>query len=409
MPSTCAVNLILRGVLMKKIISILLVLTMFLAFTSCTGNDLRETEAGTATPPITEEAETETPSPITEEPQPEPPLPLEPELLESLYPAVSDTWNFNYFENIRAPLYLSDETPHGEISMSHIEFISDNLYNRVPFSYRELEAATWIVEEILALGFAWDDIKIQEFRWQDVEQWSFVSWEMIERELFVGYEFRQISQNIILTIPGQSEQTIIVGAHYDSWIAPGANDNASGTGLLLENVQRMLRQEHYYTLTYVFFGAHEIGMAGGQYYLESLSEEQLDNIVLMVNADVLLGTHFFYRTGFIENYAHAENNVSLKIHEIADELRADFDIDLTFRTVGLDVATGRDAWLFKNEGFTVLDFVGANVDEHGEFFGLFTHTELDCIHHYNEFKPEMPARAMWFFSVFIERALTAKY
>ncbi|MDR2182609.1 MAG: M28 family peptidase [Clostridiales bacterium] len=382
---------------MKKIIRILLVLSALLAFASCADGGLGEAEAGAGTPP-----------PIIEESPPETLSPPEPELYENSYPALSDVWNFSYFENNTDPFYLSDEAPHGDVSMGHIEFISDNLYDRVPFSYRELETAVWIVEELLAMGYAWDDIKIQEFNWQDVAQLT-VPWTMIEGQLFEGHELRQISQNIILTIPGQSTQTIIVGAHYDSWVAPGADDNASGTALLLESALRMLRQEQYYTLVYVFFGAHEIGMLGAYYHLESLSEEQRDNLVLMINADVLLGTHFFYRTGFIENYAHAENNVSQKIHEIADELRAAYDIDLTFRTVGLDVAMGRDAWLFKNEGFTVLDLVGVNVDEYGEFFGIFIHTELDCIHHHNEFIPGMAARAMWFFSMFLERALLAVY
>jgi hypothetical protein len=50
------------------------------------------------------------------------------------------------------------------------------------------------------------------------------------------------SQNIVATLTGQTlpDEVVIVGAHYDSrseipyQLAPGANDNGSGVGSMLE-------------------------------------------------------------------------------------------------------------------------------------------------------------------------------
>jgi len=53
----------------------------------------------------------------------------------------------------RQPMQLSANTPHGEIAVSHIEFINDNLYDRFAFSYQERRTAEWIVEELLAMGY----------------------------------------------------------------------------------------------------------------------------------------------------------------------------------------------------------------------------------------------------------------
>ena len=381
---------------MKRIIRMLLTLSMLITIAACSGNDLTETEVEIP-PQIAEEA---------------PPEPTAPELeLDNQQPYLEniEIWNYENFINIREPVQLLDDTPYGDVAMSHLAFMSDNLYHRAAFSYRELETAVWIVEELLSMGFAWDDIKIQEFTRQDIVHWKWgLNWTDLQQSgSNRGVEFRQISQNIILTIPGQSEQTIIITAHYDSVITPGANDNASGTALLLESAQRMRSHNNYYTMVYAFLGAHEIGRIGSHYYFESLSEQERENILFMFSADVILGTHFRYGAGFIENSEHAENFVSMKVHEIADNLRANYDVELA--SFNIRPHTGGDEFVFSYAGHTVVAFLAWNLDEYGMFFGYYGHTEYDCIHHYNEIMPGMAERAMWFFSMFLEKILLASY
>src|SRR5262249_7726363 len=109
------------------------------------------------------------------------------------------------------------------------------------------------------------------------------------------------SQNVILTLPGRSEQTIIIGAHYDGVGNPGISDNAGGMVLLLENAYRMRDVDHYYTLQYVFFGAEEVGLIGAFYFVDQMSQREIDNLVLMINADVIMdGPELVYGVAYLD-------------------------------------------------------------------------------------------------------------
>ena len=216
-----------------------------------------------------------------------------------------DLWDAGNFEDVREPMFSTD-LPPGAIAVGYIEYMSDNLGARSAFTYRELEAAVWIVEELLAMGHGWDSITIQEFTYWDVNDlelglFGTLDWDLVTHPMVLGegreYQLRadRVSQNIILTLPGQSERKIVVGAHYDSPPYASASDNASGTALLMESAQRMLEQDHYYTIVYVFFGAEEVGLIGAYYYYELLTTRQRNNIVMMVNADVIIeGPYLFY-------------------------------------------------------------------------------------------------------------------
>ncbi len=92
--------------------------------------------------------------------------------------------------------------------------------------------------------------------------------------------------NLICTLPGTSERSVIVSAHYDKVDeGEGAIDNWSGAALLpslyqsLSNVPR--------TLTYVFLLTtdEEKGLIGSTGFVRSLSKEQLRAIVADVNID----------------------------------------------------------------------------------------------------------------------------
>ena len=151
---------------------------------------------------------------------------------------------------------------------------------------------------------------------------------LLDQTPFVHFGTRasRISQNIILTVPGLSDEAIVVGAHYDSVLYPGASDNASGVALLLESAQRMLNIDNYHTIVYVFFGGEEVGLVGSTYYVSSLSEQDHDNILFMVNADVLIeGPYLVYGTGGmpeIDDEDEIENLRELLIEELVERVNA---------------------------------------------------------------------------------------
>ena len=92
------------------------------------------------------------------------------------------------------------------------------------------------------------------------------------------------------TLEGQSQNVVgrsgelcrfYIGGHYDSVpVSPGANDNASGTALILE----LARVHRVDGLCVVAFGAEEIGLVGSQAYV---AEHDLDAAVFMLNFDVV--------------------------------------------------------------------------------------------------------------------------
>lgn len=303
--------------------------------------------------------------------------------------------------------------PHGYIAMEYILFINDNLYGRTPFSYRELEAARWIADELLAMGHT--NIEVQEFSWEETSEWAWDPWEFVAdsggRDFFREFPVREgrLSQNVILTVPGQSEQVIVVGAHYDGFQYPGAADNASGVALLLESARRMLHQDNYYTIVYVFFGAEETGLMGAHFYLNSLTGEQRDRIAFMVNADALFeGPYLLYAAGHgRENEPPQVSAISRRVDDIADELRRQYDLELIAFPEG--IFWNSDNLPFLQEGYTVIVLAGLTEARENMFQPGLLHSERDCLHYINEAWPGMAQRAMRTYSIFLERILLAGY
>lgn len=101
------------------------------------------------------------------------------------------------------------------------------------------------------------------------------------------------SHNVIATKAPTNKKkanndVIVVGAHHDSVeLAPGANDDASGTAMTLE-LARVLKNVPTDTeIRFVTFGAEELGLLGSEHYVDSLSEAELNRIVANFNLDMV--------------------------------------------------------------------------------------------------------------------------
>jgi Zn-dependent M28 family amino/carboxypeptidase len=97
-------------------------------------------------------------------------------------------------------------------------------------------------------------------------------------------------------------EVVVVGAHYDhlghgsafslapgvAAIHPGADDNASGTALLLEVARRFaaLPTAPDRGVLFLAFGAEEIGTIGSRYWVEHPTVPR-DHVVAMINADMV--------------------------------------------------------------------------------------------------------------------------
>jgi len=338
-------------------------------------------------------------------------------------------WEQEYFADRRAPIRFDESMPHGHLAVQYIELINDHLYARTPFSYREKEAAVWLVEELIAMGYSWYDIYVQEFtmlggmNWEDLMILTGPLGVWGARHDFFDSEMRettQLSQNVILTVPGQSERTIIVGAHYDGWPVHGASDNASGMALLLESARRMLQIDNYYTIVYIFFGAEEIGLIGAEYYVSNMTDEQSDNLLLMINADVLFeGPYLIYSAA----YSNLEwNNERGGLHIGTNELTQQIDVIAYELDLGLISypyvvrQINSDFRPFLHNGYTVVNLAGLAEAEYpydmwtvwvdSQIFMLqILHTADDNFHVIEERWPGKIATNMNVFSIFLEEML----
>jgi hypothetical protein len=94
--------------------------------------------------------------------------------------------------------------------------------------------------------------------------------------------------NVICVLPGTSDETIVVGAHFDHIDAgDGIIDNWSGASLLPSLLQSLESSPHKHTFVFVGFTGEEAGLLGSTYYVKQLSPEQVTKIEAMINLDTL--------------------------------------------------------------------------------------------------------------------------
>ena len=96
------------------------------------------------------------------------------------------------------------------------------------------------------------------------------------------------SRNVIAEKAGSGDAVVVLGAHYDTVPnIPGANDNASGTAVLLTLAGELAGEDLPFTIRFVAFGSEELGLSGSRHYVASLTGTQLDRIRAMFNFDAL--------------------------------------------------------------------------------------------------------------------------
>ena len=85
---------------------------------------------------------------------------------------------------------------------------------------------------------------------------------------------------------------VVCGAHYDSYstqipdVAPGADDNASGTAGILEIAKILSKYDFKRSIIYCAFSAEELGLIGSGYYAEQCASQNM-NIVAYFNMDMI--------------------------------------------------------------------------------------------------------------------------
>lgn len=123
-------------------------------------------------------------------------------------------------------------------------------HTRHSFSEGGRKSGQWAHEQLVALGLS---VRDQEYTWN-------------------GNVFR----NVIVTIPGETtpERVYVLGGHIDSIspqpdaLAPGAEDNASGSSGVMAAAQALLGRHFASTIELVLFSGEEQGLWGSDHYVE---------------------------------------------------------------------------------------------------------------------------------------------
>ena len=100
-------------------------------------------------------------------------------------------------------------------------------------------------------------------------------------------EYTANSHNVILDLPGTSDEYIVLSAHYDTTsLSQGAYDNMSGAVGLLAMAEAYATKPHRYGLRFIWCGSEERGLLGAKAYCAT-HEEDLSKIVLNINLDMI--------------------------------------------------------------------------------------------------------------------------
>jgi hypothetical protein len=199
--------------------------------------------------------------------------------------------------------------------LAHLGFLAgDSLYGRGAGSPHELIAAEYIRDAFVDAGL---DPGIPGY----LQTFSFVngSFDVAAHTLAPQESGDRatatavladtlISQNVLAVLPGRGDlagQWVILGAHYDhlGWhqvtedsivIYNGADDNASGTALMLE-IARYLTDYltfgagetfDHRSIMFQAYGAEELGLIGSSYFTANPTVP-MDSIVAMINLDMV--------------------------------------------------------------------------------------------------------------------------
>ena len=100
------------------------------------------------------------------------------------------------------------------------------------------------------------------------------------------------AKNIIAIQEGSKypDREFIICAHYDSMpevgLAPGADDNASGTSCVIEAARIFSQSSPEYTVKFVAFSGEEQGLYGSYYYVNQALEKK-ETILGVINLDMI--------------------------------------------------------------------------------------------------------------------------
>ena len=199
----------------------------------------------------------------------------------------------------------------GEVSADRAYGHVENLVNiapRLAGTAAEAIAASYIENELRSYGLeAWIENFIIE-----------KSYVVEENRLRVISE-NSMSYNVMALLPGQSDEIMVIGAHHDSVLTPGAVDDASGVAVVLEIARVLSTEELPRTILFTTFGSEELDLLGSEAFVREHAENNI--VVTIVFDSIAPGPENGLRIGLVDSQEIATTEwLDAYTQELAEEL-----------------------------------------------------------------------------------------
>src|SRR5262245_29742078 len=108
-------------------------------------------------------------------------------------------------------------------------------------------------------------------------------------QLFQGHG--TTGRNVVAVVHGTTPEAVVIGAHYDHLggdgkkVYCGADDNASGTAVVVEMARRFAKKPAKRTVILVAFSGEEMGILGSRYFVNN--PPTLEPAIAMINLDMV--------------------------------------------------------------------------------------------------------------------------
>ncbi|MBS4056151.1 MAG: M28 family peptidase [Bacteroidales bacterium] len=257
----------------------------------------------------------------------------------------------------RRPVRLTDPDPFvldliNQVDAANLTATVQHLQDygtRNAYQPASIEAQNWIAGQFEALGLS---VEIMNF----------------------SMPGGNASDNVIATMQGTvyPDEYVICGSHYDSYsnsgLAPGADDNASGTAAVIELARILSQYTFDRTIVFCTFSGEEYGLYGSEAYASRCADQNMD-IQGYFNLDMI---------GYLQDGSpiHTDLIYPPSAQELADfytDVCATYLPDFLVET-GVLIGGDSDHTSFNNNGF-----MGIFPFEDGENYSPYIHTSNDNI------------------------------
>lgn len=189
-------------------------------------------------------------------------------MMKNFYSLFLFLLTFSVFSQVHNPFYQSI------VDQVDTEILNQNLETHVSFGQKNPGSIG------LVSSFNWLKGKYEEWGYEDIR---------IDTFYYQTHE----CYNLIVTKPGTiyPNEYLIVDGHYDTWNGPGANDNGTGTAIVLEAARLLKDIDTEYSVRFIHFSAEEVGLIGSNHYVDQVVVPENHQIKLVFNIDAVGGVH----------------------------------------------------------------------------------------------------------------------